>query len=67
MLRKFDPEKGDYAVELEGSFPDTKIKIAGCNIRTEEPTEWEFRLWDFWEDWGTVNGTATVIYAQLAV
>ena len=29
--------------------------------------EWEFALWDFWQEYGTVGGTATVLYAQLAV
>jgi hypothetical protein len=66
-LKAFDPETGDYAISVVGSYPDTKLRVQGRNIRTWEPIKWEFALWEFWKDWGDVNGTATVIYAQLAV
>jgi hypothetical protein len=26
---------------------------------------WDFKLWEYWEDDGTVSGTATVIFAKL--
>jgi hypothetical protein len=65
-LRAFDPDMGEYAITVVGSYPDTKLKVSGRNIRTGQPTEWEFALWEFWDEWGTVNGTSTVIYAQLA-
>jgi hypothetical protein len=66
-LKAFDPDKGDYVISLSGSYPETKLEVSGLNIRTEQPMEWEFELWKFWKDWGEINGTATVIYAQLAV
>ena len=66
-LKTFDPDKGDYVMSLVGSYPETKLKVSGLNIRTGEPSVWEFALWEFWKDWGDINGTATVIYAQLAV
>ena len=66
-LKAFDPQMGDYVISVVGSYPDTKLKVAGRNIRTGRPMEWEFALWEFWEDCGDIDGTATVIYAQLAV
>jgi hypothetical protein len=66
-LKAFDPEKGEYAITVFGSYPDTKIKVEGRNIRTWEPMEWEFALWDFLGAPGTPDDTAIVIYAQLAV
>jgi hypothetical protein len=66
-LRAFDPEKGDYVITLVGSYPDTKLKVSGCNIRTGDPMEWEFAIWDFLSAPGTAEDTATIIYAQLAV
>jgi hypothetical protein len=67
MLRNFDPEKGQYAISLAGSYPDTKIKVSGRNIRTREPTDWEFDLWELWQPYEQAEGTAVVVYAQLAV
>jgi hypothetical protein len=65
-LKMSHPELGTYSISLVGSYPGTRMKVSGRNVRTEQPTEWEFALWDIWQDWGTVNGTATVIYANLA-
>jgi hypothetical protein len=66
-LKAFDPQEGDYSISLAGSYPNTKLKVSGPNIRTGKAMEWEFAIWEFWQDWGDINGTATVIYAQLAV
>jgi hypothetical protein len=66
MLKAWHPDLGEYSVALVGSYPDTRLKVSGLNVRTERPMQREFTLWDFWQDWGTVDGTATVIYAQLA-
>jgi hypothetical protein len=66
-LKAFDPQMGDYVISVIGSYPDTQLRVAGRNIRTGRPMEWEFALWEFWEDSGDIDGTATVIYAQLAV
>jgi hypothetical protein len=66
-LKAFDPNKGEYSISIIGSYPDTKLKVSGLNIRTEQPTEWEFVVWEFWQEWGDIEGTAAVIYAQLAV
>jgi hypothetical protein len=66
-LKAFNPDKGDYAIAVVGFYPDTKLKVSGRNIRTGEPMEWEFALWDFLGDPGTPEDTAIVIYAQMAV
>ena len=67
MLRSFDPEMGEYVISLASSYPDTKIKISGRNIRTGRPMDWEFDLWELWQPYEQAGGTAVVIYAQLAV
>jgi hypothetical protein len=65
-LKAFDPEMGDYSIVVIGSYPDTKLQVSGRNIKTGRPMEWAFPLWELWRDWGNVNGTATVIYANMA-
>lgn len=65
-LRASHPGLGDHEMALVGSYPDTMLEVSGLNIRTEEPANWRFAVWDFWQDWGTVDGTVTVLYAQLA-
>lgn len=66
MLRTFDPGLGEHDMTLVGSYPDTILRVSGPNIRTRQPDSWELAVWDFWQEWGNVNGTVTVLYAQLA-
>jgi hypothetical protein len=66
-LNAWDADKGDFAITVVGSYPDTKLKVKGCNIRTGKPMEWDFALWDYLSDPGTPVDTATIIYAQMAV
>jgi hypothetical protein len=66
-LKAFDPEKGDYAITVVGSYPGTKLQVNGRNIRTGQLTDWEFALWEFLSAPGTPEDTATILYAQMAV
>jgi hypothetical protein len=58
--------QGVRSIVVIGSYPDTKLQVSGRNIKTGRPMEWAFPLWELWRDWGNVNGTATVIYANMA-
>jgi len=67
-LRQFDPDRGEFKLELVGQYPDTKLLIAGKGLATARPRTWQFDLWKgwLWEDsGGDVGGTATMIYANM--
>ena len=65
-LKAWHPENGSYTIAVTGSYPVTKLHVTGLNVRTDEPSEWGFALWDFLSS-GTPDDTATIIYAQMAV
>jgi hypothetical protein len=66
-LARSEPDRGDYLIRLSGSYPDTEVQVSGRNVRTGDPDEWRFRVWEFFTLPPNAAAAAEVMHANMAV